>query len=62
MSWWTRLFIFFACLNPVLAAACYRHFNTAMPLNYLPRVGTVPPEQLLDQHQILSLANVLVTP
>jgi uncharacterized membrane protein len=49
-------------LPPEAAAAFYRHFDTAMALNYLPRMWGVPPDQLLDQHRISHLPAVLTTP
>jgi len=49
-------------LPPEAAAAFYRHFNTAMALNYLPRIWAISPEQLLDQRLILYLPRVLSTP
>lgn len=49
-------------LPPETAAAFYRHFDTAMALNYLPRIWGAPPDQLLDQHRILHLPSVLTIP
>ncbi len=49
-------------LSPEAAAAFYRHFDTAMALNYLPRIWGVSPDQLLDQRPVLSLSRVMVTP
>ncbi len=49
-------------LSPEAAAAFYRHFDTAMALNYLPRTWGISPDQLLDQRQILYLSGVLSRP
>lgn len=49
-------------LSPEATAAFYRHFDTAMALNYLPRIWSIPPDQMLDQHQILYIPRVLSLP
>ncbi len=49
-------------LPPEAAAAFYRHFDTAMALNYLPRAWGIPPGQLLEQHQILTIPRALKRP
>ncbi len=49
-------------LPPEASAAFYRHFDTAMALNYLPRIWGISPDQLLDQHQILYLPTALTVP
>jgi hypothetical protein len=49
-------------LPPEMAAAFYRHFDTAMAINYLPQVWGVAPEQLMAQHQLLYLPGALTTP
>jgi len=46
-------------LPPEASAAFYQHFDTAMALNYLPRIWGVAPEQFLVQHQILLLPGIL---
>lgn len=49
-------------LPPEAATAFYRHFDTAMALNYLPRRWGVSPDQMLDQHLILYLPGALSRP
>ncbi len=49
-------------LPPEASAAFYRHFDTAMALNYLPRIWGISPDQLLDQRPVLYLPRVLSRP
>ncbi len=49
-------------LPPETADAFYRHFDAATALSYLPRIWGIPPDQLLNQYQILYLPAALTVP
>lgn len=49
-------------LPPQTANAFYRHFDTAMALNYLPRIWGISPDQMLDQYSILYLPGAWTKP